>query len=223
MISHTALLQITAPIRCTSSTRRKSSSVILANDLSRRMPALLTRMSMRPQRSITCATIAATAASSVTAPATASASPPAATLPATTRSAASSPRSLTTTRAPWRARNNACSRPSPPPAPVTIATRPLSVMLLRSSSLVRPAGHSGADIHYQQSEMTMPRSLIACAAGPSYHCVTLRRVALILSPRAGPDIGGEEHAQDIHRLGVFGGGGVVSERHRANVGPAAGV
>ena len=39
------------------------------------------------------------------------------------RSAASRATSLTTTRAPLRARNSACSRPSPPPAPVTIATR----------------------------------------------------------------------------------------------------
>jgi hypothetical protein len=54
----------------------------------------------------------------------ASASPPAATISAATRSAASWDRSLTTTLAPWPREKQRMARPRPPPAPVTIATRP---------------------------------------------------------------------------------------------------
>ena len=77
MLSHTAFVQITAPIRWTSTTSRKSSRVILAKLLSRRMPALLTRMSTRPHLLRVCSTIAPIATSSVTEAAIASASPPA--------------------------------------------------------------------------------------------------------------------------------------------------
>ena len=48
------------PIRWTSSTSSKSASSILAKVLSRRMPALLTRMSMRPQASIASSTMRST-------------------------------------------------------------------------------------------------------------------------------------------------------------------
>ena len=63
-------------------------------------------------------------AASVTDAAYGSAMPPSALISFATDSAAAGLTSLTTTRAPQRARNNACSRPSPPPAPVTMATRP---------------------------------------------------------------------------------------------------
>ena len=138
MIGQTALVQCTAPIRCTSTTSWKSASSILAKLLSRRMPALLIRMSMRPQASIACLTMACTAASSVTEAPLAIASPPAALISSTTACAAVAeppepstepPRSLTTTLAPRAASSSACWRPRPPPAPVTIATRPVKSIL----------------------------------------------------------------------------------------------
>ena len=79
--------------------------------------------------------MSATAASSVTDAPCAIASPPAARISATTASAAAlvprsagRPKSLTTTFAPRAASASACCRPNPPPAPVTIATRPLKLM-----------------------------------------------------------------------------------------------
>src|SRR5262245_36855111 len=147
MISHTALVQFTAPIRWTSITARKSSSSILLKVLSRRMPALLTRMSTRPQRAIVSATICWTCAKSVTDAPLATASPPRTRISSTTRCAAvaepprpltSLPRSLTTTFAPRRARRRACWRPRPAPAPVMMATRSFKLMVMdRSSVLVR--------------------------------------------------------------------------------------
>src|SRR5580658_4884300 len=133
MISHSAFTGLTVPIRCTPSTNSKSGMSILANDLSRSTPALATRMSTRPQVSIACLIMLATPASSVTDEPLAIASPPAALLASTTLPAASDeppepstepPRSLTTTLAPRLASSSACWRPSPPPAPVTIATLP---------------------------------------------------------------------------------------------------
>src|SRR6185312_1546092 len=105
---------------------------ILAKVLSRRMPALHTRMSTRPHFAHASATIASTAAKSVTEAALAMASPPAASISATTFCAgvaappvpsSAPPKSLTTTLAPRAASARACARPNPPPAPVTIATR----------------------------------------------------------------------------------------------------
>src|SRR5512138_1908352 len=68
--------------------------------------------------------------------------PPAAAISAATASAVVRERSLTTTRAPFRARNNACCRPKPPPAPVTIATRPSRDILFFSAH--NDSRHHGA-------------------------------------------------------------------------------
>lgn len=125
MWSHTALQQLAAPITCTSRTSRKSARSIFAKLLSRMMPALLTRMSIWPQRFSVSATIACTASKSVTDAAKGNASPPAAMISSTTFCAGSAFMSLTTTFAPRRPRSRACSRPRPEPAPVTIATRPV--------------------------------------------------------------------------------------------------
>src|SRR5690606_14765957 len=138
IVSHTALVKLAAPITCTSSTSRKSARSILAKLLSRRMPALLTRMSMRPHSASVASAIACTASASVTEHFAARACPPAARISPTTASAPS-PRSFTTTFAPCRASSSACARPSPPPAPVTMAVLPptsimLSPLLLRSRS-----------------------------------------------------------------------------------------
>ncbi|SSQ42903.1 Uncharacterised protein [Acinetobacter baumannii] len=139
MISQTALVQFTAPIKCTSITSRKSSNVILLKVLSRKMPALLTKISMRPQRAIVSSTIRWTCSASVTEAPLAIASPPAAMISSTTFCAAevdpplpctSLPKSLTTTFAPKRASNSACSRPKPAPAPVTIATRLVKLIVI---------------------------------------------------------------------------------------------
>src|SRR5436190_508729 len=120
-------------MRWTSTTSLKSSSSIFAKLLSRRMPALFTRMSTRPHSVSTASTIARTAPKSVTDAPLAIALPPAARISSATAFAAVGvpplpssvpPRSLTTTAAPRAASANACWRPRPPPAPVTIATRP---------------------------------------------------------------------------------------------------
>src|SRR4051812_7910537 len=73
--------------------------------------------------------------------------PPAASISATTASAASlwpvpsrlAPRSLTTTLAPRRASSSAYARPRPPPAPVTMATRPSKLIVICANP---PTGRS---------------------------------------------------------------------------------
>ncbi len=82
-----------------------SSSGILANDLSRRIPALLTTMSIRPQSATARSTVALTAATSETSAPHAMAVPPAARISATTGSGSLT--SLTTTLAPRAARTSA--------------------------------------------------------------------------------------------------------------------
>src|SRR5687768_16730715 len=85
------------------------------------MPALLTRMSMRPWRSTVAAIIASMAAASVTSTEATSALPPFSWI-AVTVSHAWSPRAAATTCAPRATRSAAISRPMPRDAPVTIAT-----------------------------------------------------------------------------------------------------
>ena len=124
-----------APNRCTRSTDSKSAAVILWKMESRRMPALCTTASMRPKLATARSTMPLAESQSATLPPSARACPPAASISATTscagevsaRSPASdTPRSLTTTLAPWRAASSATPLPTPPPAPVTITTLPLS-------------------------------------------------------------------------------------------------
>ncbi len=116
-------------------TASHSSSVMFTSIRSRRIPALLTRMSSRPYCSSAWATRCSAAPKSETSSAFATASPPAAAISSTTdwagvvsapSPASEPPRSLTTTRAPASASASACSRPIPRPAPVTIATFPSS-------------------------------------------------------------------------------------------------
>src|SRR5215475_14880249 len=87
---------------------------------------------------------------SATEPPLAMASPPSALISATTSFAAwlepplpstAAPRSFTTTRAPRRASSSAWALPSPPPAPVTIATFPSKLTAMTSSS----GGSASAD------------------------------------------------------------------------------
>src|SRR5688572_17195249 len=100
---------------------------------SRRMPALLIKMSSVPNASTAWSIMRLAPLKSLTSSPLTMASPPmpaisAATCCAGVRSApvpsGSPPRSLTTTLAPWLASMSACSRPMPRPAPVTTATRP---------------------------------------------------------------------------------------------------
>src|SRR5215213_9253864 len=124
-------MTLKAPLRCTSRTGSSSSGVMLWNALSRRMPALEMTMSTRPNASSAVATIAWPPSGVATESALATAVPPRSSTSLTVRSAGPAeapvpslapPRSLTTTLAPREASSRACSRPRPPPAPVTIAT-----------------------------------------------------------------------------------------------------
>src|SRR5579862_1998050 len=116
------------PLRLTPTVRSHSSSVKRHRSLTRPAVALLMRMSTRPKASSAAPTMS-WAPSHVAEPLLAAAAPPAATISATTAAASAperAPRSLTRTDAPSCARSRACSRPMPPPAPVTIATLPSS-------------------------------------------------------------------------------------------------
>jgi hypothetical protein len=114
-------------------TASHSSTAMFLNDLSRRMPALLTTMSILPKASRAAVTMASAPSGVATLSGLATASPPFLVISSTTSCAGpadaptperSPPRSLTTTLAPRAASSSACCRPSPCPAPVTIATRP---------------------------------------------------------------------------------------------------
>ena len=106
---------------------------MLWNVLSRRMPALLMTMSTRPKASSAVCTIASPPSGVATLLVSATATPPRSSISLAVVWAGPSlppspltepPRSLTTTWAPRDASSRACSRPSPPPAPVMIATLP---------------------------------------------------------------------------------------------------
>src|SRR2546421_9729556 len=98
------------------------------------MPALFTRMSTGP----VSRTIPGTASRSVTSATTGWAAPPSSSISRTTFSARSPYRSLTHTSAPARASWMQMARPTPPPPPVTMATRP--AMKFDQSRIVATAG-----------------------------------------------------------------------------------
>ena len=108
MSGQAAWVTYAVPFRCTSMTMSHSSRVMFLNVLSRRMPALLTRMSMRPKASIAVWTIDFAPSRSDTEALLATAVPPSSSISATTASAMSPspvpstlpPRSFTTTFAP---------------------------------------------------------------------------------------------------------------------------
>src|SRR6516165_1103644 len=95
------------------------------------MPALLTRISSRPNRSIVVAIPASTAASSLTSMATPVAVPPARLISAAAASADRDCRSAITTVAPSVAKRHAISLPMPLAAPVMMATLPSSCAMGR--------------------------------------------------------------------------------------------
>ena len=89
------------------------------------LPALFTTMPSVPS----AVTAASTAGQSVTSNTAVRPWPPAASISETTDAARSSTRSLTTTSAPASARVRAMRRPTPWPAPVTRARRPMRSMV----------------------------------------------------------------------------------------------
>ena len=146
MPAQTAFVQLAEPIRCTRMTNSKSAISILAKVLSRKTPALLTRMSTRPHALSARAAISETCSKSATSAGSAIAVPPPARISSTTLMALSKggpPRSLTTTFAPRAASPRACERPRPEPAPVTMATLPSKSIVMRfpraGASSRRPA------------------------------------------------------------------------------------
>ena len=122
-------------------TSSQSDSSMLKLILSRRMPALLTRMSSWPKVSTACSTRALAPSHELTSEALTAASLPSALMISTTSSAGclsppspwrEAPTSLTMTLAPSEARRRASSRPIPRPAPVTMATLPSSIPMVSS-------------------------------------------------------------------------------------------
>src|SRR5581483_1111291 len=131
MLIHAGRVTLKAPLRWTSMTGSSRSGVMLWNVLSRRMPALLMTMSTLPKASMAVLTIASPPSGVATLLVSATATPPRSSIslavvwagPASPPSPEiEPPRSLMTTCAPRDASSRACSRPSPPPAPVMIAT-----------------------------------------------------------------------------------------------------
>ena len=100
-------------------TRSQSASSLSTNGPTLSQPALLTRTSMRPNFSVTAATISATDSLLVTSTRRPMAPPPSS---FAVVSADCSSMSVTTTVAPSAASFSAMPRPMPRPAPVTIAT-----------------------------------------------------------------------------------------------------
>jgi hypothetical protein len=98
-----ARVQVKVPRRCVVMTASKSSSVIFQSVLSRRMPALLTRMSRRPNSPTARSTRACAASLVPTGTTSATAVPPASVIAVTACCATASSTSLTTTEAPERA------------------------------------------------------------------------------------------------------------------------
>ncbi len=133
MCGSAARVQYKVPMKCTAIMASMSASDISCSGPVRRMPALLIRMSTRPQALSAALMIRWADAGSATLSLLATASPPAARISSTTAMAADDdppsrpliapPVSLTTTLAPRDPSSKAYSRPRPVPAPVTMATR----------------------------------------------------------------------------------------------------
>ena len=126
------------PRRCTRMTRSHSSGDMVNTIRSRSTPALFTRMSSRPYCSSAVASSFSPVDHSATSPAATTACPPSAAISSATACTSSPGRSLSTSRAPARARASDSARPSPFPAPVTMATRPA----IASASSIPPVSPS---------------------------------------------------------------------------------
>src|SRR5262245_39675479 len=136
-----ARLMLKEPLRCTASTSDQSDQLMRWKMRSRRMPALLTRMSTRPKAESAAPTISSAFLGSAMESVEAMASPPWRLISSTTSCAGPAsapapsrvaPMSHTTTRAPSRAISSAMPRPMPRPAPVTMATLPETMPVMLS-------------------------------------------------------------------------------------------
>src|SRR3954454_20761285 len=134
---------VNVPLRCVWMTASHSSSDMLNNMRSRRMPATHTTPSMRPNLSTAADTMRSPASIVEMSSAMASALPPAASISRTTPSATSldgslpsmlTPKSFTTTAAPSAAQASATARPMPRPAPVTAITLSLRKSVITCTS-----------------------------------------------------------------------------------------
>ena len=144
-------------------TASKSDSSMLKIILSRKIPALLTMMSMPPKVSTARSKISFAPFESPTSAVESTASPPSAWISSTTAwptdavapdPSSSTPMSATTTFAPSAARPSASARPIPLPAPVTIATRPAQ----RSPIACSPPTASKRPVTIDWSRRTRRRS-----------------------------------------------------------------
>ena len=130
-------MQRCAPVKFVFRTASQSSCFMRIDRPSRVIAALFTRMSRRPNFSITCLNPAFTCSASATSIFTAMAVPPAASISVTSVASFSSLRAATATFAPAWTRASAVSLPMPCEAPVTIAT--LSFRLNTLSPFVHTA------------------------------------------------------------------------------------
>src|SRR5215212_2560212 len=113
------------PARFTSTSRRKTSSVVSASGLTIEMPALLATASMGPSSASTRWKALRTAAESATSAPTVITVPPCARTRCAADSRSSSGRDSSATSAPCRASASALASPIPEAAPVTSAMRPV--------------------------------------------------------------------------------------------------
>src|SRR6202034_1676894 len=150
-----ALLMLKLPCRCTAITSDQSDQLMRWKMRSRRMPALLTRMSTRPKASSAALMILSALPSSLIDSVEAIASPPFFLISLTTSCAGPSscpapsrlaPISQATTLAPSFAINSAMPRPTPRAAPVTMATLPETMPAI---DLISPHFAGDLDDHPQ--------------------------------------------------------------------------
>ncbi len=125
---NTAREQRNTPRTLTSHMRSKSSGVMSTTLLKTPMPALFTRMSILPYRSIADTMSRATCCSSDTSAGTTSAPLPRSSIAPATLSRVARVLAASTTSAPSRAKESATDFPIPFPAPVTIATLPFKLI-----------------------------------------------------------------------------------------------
>src|SRR5918992_6173328 len=155
------------PFRWMSSTVSQSSSLILKTRVSRKTPALLTRMSIRPKRLATSSKALSTCWALDTSHAIANASTPAASTASTVCRQASAERSSTATLAPSCASRIASAAPMPRAAPVTTAVRPLSLTSTPFSVAQHGTPRHKADgvcymlVNYIRKELMCPAQICA--------------------------------------------------------------
>src|SRR2546425_1001282 len=145
-----AWVQRKTPVRFVARTCCQSSSFMRRTRLSRVMPALFTRWSIRPWAFTTSSKAASTEARSATSIARASALPPAAVISATASARRARSRAVRTTVAPSAANALAIARPMPRDAPVTNETLPAREGMSGAWGRGRsPGGQGGGIVHVE--------------------------------------------------------------------------